>query len=153
MGAEVDTELIELRRKRMRELMSENRTTPVPEAEPPVPIVATSSTFPKLLAEHPRLVVDVWAPWCGPCRYLSPTVEALAKEMHPQVRFAKVNADEEPQIAGTFGVEAIPTLLYFQSGRLVDRSLGAMAKEALRERIAKAFGLSLGQAGRNAGYA
>ncbi len=138
---EEDAELQELRQRRLAQLMTRPKEQAPPATAAVEPVQATTSTFSRVLSENPRLVVDVWAPWCGPCRYLSPTVDALAKDLAGQVRFAKLNADEEPAIAGQFGVEAIPTLLYFDHGRLVDRTMGVMAKEMLLQRVLRAFHL------------
>jgi thioredoxin 1 len=86
-------------------------------------------------------VIDVWAPWCGPCRYLSPVVEQLAGEMAGRVAFGKVNSDEEPGIAMQYGIQGIPTLLLFRGGKLVGRLVGAMPKEALQARLKGSLGL------------
>ncbi len=136
----VDPELAELRAKRLAEIVRERRA---PQAPPPsfAPEPVTSAGFPSFLARHPRVVVDVWAPWCGPCRALSPLLEVLARELGPAVRFAKLNADEEPELAARWGVQAIPTLLLFENGRPLDRVVGALPKEVLRARFLRAFRL------------
>ncbi len=136
----VDPELAELRARRLAELVRERSA---PRAPPPsfAPEPLTSAGFPSFLARHPRVVVDVWAPWCGPCRALSPLLEELARELGPTVRFAKLNSDEEPGLAARWGVQAIPTLLLFENGRPVDRVVGALPKEVLRARFLRAFGL------------
>jgi thioredoxin 2 len=72
------------------------------------------------------VLVDVWAPWCGPCRMMAPMFEAAAAELEPDVRLIKVNADEQPQVAADYGVAGIPALLLFRGGRLVARNAGAM---------------------------
>lgn len=142
MGAppDADPELLELRARRRAELLERSSEPPRPPAAPtPGPEELTLASFAGFLAANPRVVVDVWAPWCGPCRVLSPTLEELAHELGPEIRFAKVNADEEPAIASRWGVEAIPTLLLFGAGRLVDRVVGVLPKETLRQRFARAF--------------
>ena len=73
------------------------------------------------------VLLDFWASWCGPCRMLSPIVDEVAEE-RPDVKVGKVNVDEQPELAGEFGVMSIPTLLVFQNGKLVNQSVGARPK-------------------------
>jgi thioredoxin 2 len=72
------------------------------------------------------VVVDFWAPWCGPCRTMAPHFEEAARRLKHQVRFAKVNSDEEPTLAGRFGIRGIPTLIAFKHGREIRRQVGGM---------------------------
>jgi len=72
------------------------------------------------------VLVDVWAPWCGPCRAMAPMFEAAAPELEPEVRLVKLNADEEPRISSELGVTGIPALLLFRGGHVVARTAGAM---------------------------
>lgn len=74
------------------------------------------------------VLVDFWAPWCGPCRMLAPTIEELAKEYDGQVKVCKLNTDESPQTAGGFGISSIPTVLFFKNGQVVDRLVGLNPK-------------------------
>nr|2YNX_A Chain A, LACA THIOREDOXIN [synthetic construct]2YNX_B Chain B, LACA THIOREDOXIN [synthetic construct] len=83
------------------------------------------------------VVVDFWAEWCGPCRMIAPIIEELAKEYAGKVVFGKLNVDENPEIAAKYGIMSIPTLLFFKNGKVVDQLVGAMPKEALKERIKK----------------
>ena len=87
-------------------------------------------------------MVDFWAEWCGPCRQLSPTLDAVAREFAGAVQVLKVNVDQEPELAARFGVQAIPTLLLFDRGQPVDRVVGLLAAAPLRERFGRAFGLA-----------
>lgn len=100
------------------------------------------ATFVSFVSEHPRALVDVWAPWCGPCRTMGPILEALAQEYAGRVDFGKINADDEPGLANQFGVEGIPTLLFFRRGQLVDRVVGAVPPDRLRNRIRAVYGPS-----------
>ncbi len=77
------------------------------------------------------VLVDVWAPWCGPCRMMGPMFEAAAAELEPDVRLIKVNADEQPRVAADYGVSGIPALLLFRGGRLVARNAGVMDARAI----------------------
>jgi thioredoxin 2 len=80
--------------------------------------------------EHTDLpvLVDFWAPWCGPCRMMAPQFEQASAQLEPHARLAKVNTDAEPELAGQFGIRSIPTMILFKSGREVARQSGAMGK-------------------------
>jgi thioredoxin 2 len=85
------------------------------------------------------LIVDFWAPWCGPCRAMTPHFEAVARECETRARFAKINPDEEPQLAGRFGIRGIPTLITFKNGRETARQSGAMDLATLTRWISAAL--------------
>jgi thioredoxin 1 len=78
------------------------------------------------------VLVDFWAEWCGPCHMLSPVVESLAED-HPEITFAKVNVDEAPELAQSFQVSAIPTLVLIKDGKVADVSVGVKSKEQLED--------------------
>lgn len=96
----------------------------------------TDNEFQKevLQADVP-VVVDFWAPWCGPCRIVSPVVEELSKDYNGSVRFVKVNTDDNEQSAMQFGIQVLPTLVIFKDGREVNRLIGFSPKEQLRRQI------------------
>ena len=81
------------------------------------------------------VVVDLWAPWCGPCVQLSPLLDAVAAENAGRFTVAKINVDENPQLAASFGVRSIPTLLFFKDGTLRDQLLGGAPKRVLVEKL------------------
>jgi thioredoxin 1 len=81
------------------------------------------------------VVVDFWAPWCGPCRIIAPIIEELAMEMGDKVKFGKLNTDENPNIAMRYGIRAIPTIMLFKNGEVVDTRIGVQPKEALKQMI------------------
>jgi thioredoxin 1 len=81
------------------------------------------------------VLVDFWAPWCGPCRAVSPILDAVGEELQGKVKIVKVNVDENQQLAVRFGVQAIPTLIIFKGGEPVDRIVGMVAREEITRRL------------------
>lgn len=103
------------------------------------PVTLTDSTLEGFVKGNRAAVVDCWASWCPPCRALSPIIEELARE-HNDIAFGKLNVDENPQTPRLYGIMAIPTLLYFRDGRLIDRTTGALPKGVIEERLKRLFG-------------
>jgi thioredoxin 2 len=85
------------------------------------------------------VLVDVWAPWCGPCRMVTPVLEQLASEMAGQIKLVKVNADEAPRLSQRFEAQAIPTLLVMKNGQVVEKQVGAAPAPVLREWVHQAL--------------
>src|SRR5262245_39618671 len=103
------------------------------EPSPSRPIVVTDATFATEVEQSSQLaLVDLWAPWCGPCLSLAPAIEQLASELAGKVKVAKLNIDENPATPARFGVRSIPTMLVFKNGREVDRLVGLQSKSAIR---------------------
>ena len=97
--------------------------------------IATNTNFDELLQEEKLVIVDFWATWCGPCRMLSPLLDEVEAEMADKIEVVKVNVDDADEIAMRFRIMSIPTLLFFKNGAMVDRSVGAMPKSALVDKI------------------
>ena len=99
----------------------------------------TDATFAAEVERSPMpVLLDMWAPWCGPCHMVAPVIEELAAEMAGRVRVAKLNVDENPATAARFRVQSIPTLLVLREGREIDRIVGLQPKAAIVERLQRA---------------
>jgi len=97
------------------------------------PIALTAETFDKQIERNDvPVVVDFWAPWCGPCRAMAPVFERAAKELEPRARFAKVNVDDEPALTSRYGVRGIPTLIVFDRGKVKEQHAGLVDMNFLR---------------------
>lgn len=100
------------------------------------PLHVTDTAFEKsVLQSELPVIVDFWAPWCGPCRMVAPTLDKLAKEYAGKLIVAKVNTDENPEWASKYGVQGIPTMLLVAQGKIVHRQVGALPEPMLREVI------------------
>jgi thioredoxin 1 len=104
-------------------------------------IEVTDSTFQKeVLQSTLPVVVDFWADWCAPCRLIAPVVKDLAKEMDGKVRFAKIDVDSNPRITSVYGIQSIPTLIFFIGGNPVGQQTGAVTKDVLRAAVEQRIG-------------
>lgn len=102
----------------------------------------TKDNFAQIVTDNPFVVVDFWAPWCGPCRGFAPVFEA-ASEKNPEIVFAKVNTDKEQELAGHFGIRSIPTLMVFREGVMIFSQPGALPASALDSLITQAQALDM----------
>jgi thioredoxin 1 len=100
----------------------------------------TDANFDSTVKSTPKLIVDCWAPWCGPCRMLAPTIEAMAKDYKGKISFAKLDTDESPKTAMGMGIHSIPTLIFFKDGEQVERLVGARPRADIESVMKKIFG-------------
>jgi len=129
-------ELEEIRRRKLKELM-EVAGKDATSHWPSEPVEISDTEFDNFTRKYEMVVVDCWAPWCGPCRMIAPIVDSLARELQGRVAFGKLNTDENQKIALQYRIQAIPTLLVFKNGKLVDRIVGAVPKDQIMKRIQK----------------
>ncbi len=143
-----DKELETLRKRRLEELQTSNaQETPDSDDKeelkmsetgadwPDKPENVTDGNFNEFIGKYPYVIVDCWAPWCGPCRMIGPVIEELAGDYKGKIVFGKLNTDENQATAMAHGIMSIPTLLFFKNGELVDKTMGAMPKAALEPKI------------------
>ena len=137
----MSSELEEIRKKKKVEMMKAMSTgQPGGNGYPEAPVTVTDSSFEEFVKKYPNVVVDCWAPWCGPCRMLSPTIEALSKDLKGEVVFGKLNTDENIGTAGKFRIMSIPTMLFFKNGKLVDKTVGALPRQMIEAQVKKSLG-------------
>ena len=110
---------------------------PIGTASARVSVAITDQSFERdvLQTTGRPVLVDCWAPWCGPCRMIAPVLDQLAAESNGSYRIAKLNVDENPQISSRFQIASIPTMLIFKDGKLIDRLIGAQPKQTIAERL------------------
>lgn len=102
------------------------------------PIEVTDATFDTSVLQNKKpVIVDFWAPWCGPCKMVSPMLEKIARENEGKLVIAKVNTDENSEYAMKYGVQGIPTLLFIFAGKIVHRQVGALPERMLRDAVAQ----------------
>jgi thioredoxin 1 len=105
------------------------------------PLSINDSIFDTTIKNHEFVVIDCWAPWCGPCRMLAPIIDELAEAYKGKIVFAKLNTDENQDTAAKYGIMSIPTLLLFKNGQLIDRIVGAMPRADLDAKLKEIYNL------------
>ena len=129
--------LEELRKKKMEELKKQlmYRGRNMSEEMPDTPLEVTDADFDDVIKKYKTIVIDCWAPWCGPCMMVGPIIEELAKEMQGKIVFGKLNVDENPNVSMKHQIMSIPTMLIFKNGNLIDKLIGAMPKDMLKQKL------------------
>jgi len=131
-----DEELEKIRQRKLGQLLKKASETEKKSATDK-PVEVTDATFKEMIHEHPLVVVDCWAPWCGPCHMVAPVIEELARDYTGKILFGKLNVDENPEVAMQYQIMSIPTLLVFKNGKLMDRIVGAMPRQMLEPKITR----------------
>lgn len=132
-------ELNEIMEKKMKDLTKKSNGNNFPDnnntAMGAAPLTLNDSNFDGTIKKSQLIVVDFWAPWCGPCRAVSPVIEQLATELAGKALFGKLNVDENPVVSSTFGIQSIPTIAIFKNGKMVDGFVGAASKSQILSKI------------------
>ena len=132
----MDNELEEIKKRKLEQLKKQYMNGGKKmENMPNTPIKITDADFDEAVKKYDAIVIDCWAPWCGPCRIVGPVIDELANEMQGKIVFGKLNVDENPAISGKHQIMSIPTMLVFKNGNLVDRLIGALPKEELQKKL------------------
>ena len=133
----MNDELKEIKKRKMEQLKKQyilggkNMSKNMPDTT----LEITDADFDDSVKKYNTIVIDCWAPWCGPCRMVSPVIDELAKEMQGKIVFGKLNVDENPRVSMKHEIMSIPTLLVFKNGNLVDRIIGAYPKQELKKKL------------------
>lgn len=133
----MDDELEHLKKKKLETLkkqyMTEGKNMEI--EMPDTPLELNDAEIANTISKYKTVVVDCWAPWCGPCRMIHPIINELAKEMKGKIVFGKLNVDENQQTSAQYGIMSIPTLLIFKDGKQVDKIVGAVPKSMLKTKL------------------
>lgn len=133
---EKDEELEKIKRAKLEEMAHRVLQNPeMPALDKPIEV--TDATFKETIQNHSLVVVDCWAAWCGPCRMVAPIIDEMARDYAGKILFAKLNVDENREVATQYEIMSIPTLLVFKKGQLVDRIVGAMPRQMLEPKITR----------------
>ncbi|MBA7539719.1 hypothetical protein ES705_32000 [subsurface metagenome] len=132
-----EIEIERIRERKMREMSEEIKATGEENKEGVIdhPLTINDNSFIETVRKYPLVVVDCWAPWCGPCRMVAPVIDELSKEYAGKVVFGKLNVDENPRVAAEYAIMAIPTLFIFKNGEPVDVIQGALPKQYLEAKV------------------
>jgi thioredoxin 1 len=131
-----DEELDMIRARKLNALMEQSKNKGEEKMSGKVEVI-TDEGFDKFIKQDRLVVIDCWAPWCGPCKALAPKIEELSVEMADKVAFGKLNTDENENVPTKFNISAIPTVLIFKNGNYIDRMVGLRPKEAMKQAIEK----------------
>ncbi len=132
-------ELEEIRAKKLKAYWNDMKPPSITleRRMPNSTIEISDENFSSIMQEYDFLVMDCWAPWCGPCRMLSPIIDELARDYEGKVVFGKLNTDENRGVATKFGIMSIPTILFIKNGKLVDTIIGVVPREIIESKLRK----------------
>ena len=135
----MNDELDEIKKKKLEHLKNKymTRGKNMNENMPNKPIEIKDIDFDENIKKYQTIVIDCWAPWCGPCRMVGPVIDDLAKELQGKIVFGKLNVDENQITASKYSIMSIPSLLVFKNRELVDKIVGAMPKDMLKAKLAQ----------------
>ena len=133
-----ENELEQIRLRKIQAMLDASKKGQTPVAKQP--IILTDSNFSGAVSANELLVVDFWAPWCGPCRMVGPIIEALSAEYTGKAAFGKMNVDENQIVPSSFGIMSIPTIIIFNHGKEVERLVGAYPKAHIEAMIKRYLG-------------
>ena len=133
-----ENELEQIRLRKIQAMLDAAKKDQTPVAKQP--IILTDSNFSAAISANELLVVDFWAPWCGPCRMVGPIIEALSAEYTGKAAFGKMNVDENQVVPSSFGIMSIPTIIIFNHGKEVERLVGAYPKAHIEAMIKRYLG-------------
>jgi len=134
---EEDNELLRIRHKKMQELLKGKSKAESQEGAVNKSIPVTDATFEESIQKYPLIVIDCWAPWCGPCRMVSPVLEEIARDYAGRIIIGKLNVDENQETAMKYRIMSIPAMLIFKNGKFIDQVIGAMPRQMLELKITK----------------
>lgn len=130
----MDEEIEKIKEKKLKEMMEKLRMKGGGEIMSK-PIEVTDENFDEVVRKYDLVVIDCWAPWCMPCRMLSPIIDELARDYAGKVVFGKLNTDENRETVMKYGIMSIPTLLIFKNGELVDKIIGAVPRQFIESKL------------------
>ena len=133
-----ENELEQIRLRKIQAMLDSLKKSQTPVAKQP--IILTDNNFSAAVSANELLVVDFWAPWCGPCRMVGPIIEALSAEYTGKATFGKMNVDENQVVPSSFGIMSIPTIIIFNHGKEVERLVGAYPKAHIEAMIKRYLG-------------
>jgi thioredoxin 1 len=129
-----DPELDRILKKKMEEFRQKNKQE-IGIRQNSGPVILSDENFERFVAENRVAVIDFWAPWCGPCRIVSPIIEELSRNYSGKIAFGKLNVDENPLTSVRYGIQSIPTIIIFLNGKIEDKIIGAVPKYIIESRI------------------
>jgi thioredoxin 1 len=133
-----DKKLEKIKLKKLREMMKRGASKKEQrESVLNKPVDLTDTTFTEIVQKYSLVIVDCWAPWCGPCHIIAPIIMEMARDYAGKILFGKLNVDENRKVVMQYQIMSIPTLLIFKNGNMVDRLIGAMPRHMLEPRITR----------------